>query len=280
MGWNLASVLVNSPKRINHIELLNNLGFYSLKRLEDEPYETAMYPDSDKVYIGYFKNNLIIVAENLPFEFYNNSLSKIENIFIDYFPESEIGAVSLQSAINHFGFALIKDGNKIRTKSGDAELGTVIDWGEPLDQERNLLAKSKLNEDGQREYYFEEDSELPYLENQVGENFVFEIFNRFTGTSFDEDDELLNTYFEAYSFSENSPTIDNDFSGEWNGQYTLGDGYKSPLKGKTESFTLNLSITDITINGLCIDNQYCPKYLIQQKRTLAILSYRAILFIF
>ena len=252
MGWKLSSVIINSSTDISYDDLLDKLGFKNLTRLEDEPYDSAMYPDKDRVYVGNYKNNLIICAENLPLKFYDKSLSDTEKTLIKYFPESEICAVSLQSTINHFGFAVIKAGEKIRVKAGDADLGTVIDIGKPLEQEEELLAKSKIDDKGQRLFYLDGDSD-PYLENQIGENFVFEIFKRYTGELLDEDDDLLDTNFTACKFSEEALSVDKYFSGEWQGQFSYGDGYQDLMKGKTEEFILNLSLTNGEIKGSCVD---------------------------
>lgn len=253
MGWKLSSVIVNSSAGINYDELLNELGFKNLTRLEDEPYDRAMYPDKNRVYVGNYKNNLIICASNLPLDFFDKSLSDTEKTLIKYFPESEICAVSLQSTINHFGFAVIKAGEKIRVKAGDADTGTTIDIGNPLEQEKVLLSKSKIGDNGQRLYYLNGDIDDPYLENQVGENFIFQIFRRYTGEQLDEDEDLLDTDFAAYSFSKEIFSIDKYFSGEWQGQFSYGDGYQNSVKGKSEEFILTISLTNGEIKGICID---------------------------
>ncbi|MES1218420.1 MAG: hypothetical protein ABUT20_23135 [Bacteroidota bacterium] len=253
MGWKLNSIIINPSTDINHVELLDKLGFKNLTKLEDEPYDSAMYPDKDKVYIGNYKNSIIICVDNLPFKFYTKSLSDTENTLIKYFPDSEICAVSLQSTVNHFGFAVIKAGKKIRVKAGDADIGTEIDIGEPLEQEQELLSKSKIDDTGQRLYYLNGNSDEPYLENQVGENFVFEIFKRYTDELLDEDDDLLDTNFAAYKFSEEPFSFDKYFSGAWHGQFSYGDGYQDSMKGKKEEFTINLSLTNGELKGFCID---------------------------
>jgi hypothetical protein len=253
MGWKLSSVIITPLTEVNYNDLLNKLGFKNLTRLEDEPFDSAMYPDKDKVYVGNYKNNLIICADKLPLSFFTKSLSETEKILIKYFPDSEICAVSLQSTINHFGFAVIKAGEKIRVKSGDADIGTTIDIGNPLQQEQDLLSMSKIDIKGQRLYYLNGYTDEPYLENQVGENFVFEIFKRYTGELLDEDDDLLDTNFATYKFSEETFSVDKYFSGEWQGQFSYGDGYKDFMRGKTEEFILKLSLQNCEIKGFCID---------------------------
>jgi hypothetical protein len=252
MGWKLSSIIINPSTDIHHENLLSKLGFKNLEKLEDQSYDIAMYPDKDQVYIGNYKNNLIICSEGLPLKFFENSLTDLEKTLIKCFPDSEICAVSLQSTINHFGFAVIKNGEKIRVKSGDADLGTVIDIGPPLEQEKELLSKSKMDDNGQRLYHLDNFDET-FQENQVGENFIVEIFKRYTGESLDTDDDLLDTDFAAYKFSEEEWSYDGSFSGEWQGEFSYGDSYQDVVKDKVETFVLNFQQTHCEIKGFCVD---------------------------
>jgi hypothetical protein len=252
MGWKLSSIIINPKTDISYENLLDKLGFKNLKKIEDQPYDIAIYPDDDKVYIGSYKNNLIISADKLPVDFFTAAISDTEKILIENFPNSEICSVSLQSTINHFGFAIIQNGKKIRVKAGDADIGTVIDIGQPLEQETELLSKSKVDNNGQRIYYLHDNFDEPYLENQVGENFVFEIFKRYTGESLDTDDEILDTVFKGYTFSDKVFSFDKHFSGEWQGHFSYGDGYKEN-EGKFEDFVMNMNVINGEIKGFCTD---------------------------
>ena len=69
--------------------------------------------------------------------------------------------------------------------------GTFIDFGNPLGQEISWLTKSKLNKEN------DTAPEEPEAEHQFGENIVFEIFKRYTGNVFDEDDDLMDTIFSV-----------------------------------------------------------------------------------
>ncbi|MFT3705995.1 MAG: hypothetical protein QM802_26750 [Agriterribacter sp.] len=254
MGWKLSSVIINPKTDINYENLLNKLGYINLTKIEEQPYDIAMYPDENEIYIGSYKNNLIISSQQLPIIFFKETLSDLEKILIDHFPDSEICAVSLHSSINHFGFAVIKNGEKIRVKAGDADMGTVIDIGNPLEQENELLSRSKVGYNGQRQYYLNNNLNEPYLENQVGENFVFEMFKRYTGNLLDADDEILDTNFTGYKFSNNEFSFDKHFSGEWQGEYVYGDGYKEIIKSKKENFYINMDVVNGEVSGLCIDD--------------------------
>ena len=253
MGWKLSSIIINPATEVNAVDLLRRLGARELTKVEDEPFDSVMYPEKDTVYIGNYKGNFIICADLLPLDFFNSSLSNTEKLLIEYFPESEICAVSLQSTVNQFGFAVITNGRKIRVKASDAQTETSVDIGEPLEEEQQLLSMSEIDGSGQRVYHLDNNRNKPYLENQVGENFIFEIFKRYTGKLLDEDDDLLDTVFVGYKFTTNTGSIDDYFSGQWQGEYSYGDGYKDSIKDTTEVFTLNLQLSNIDLTGTCVD---------------------------
>jgi hypothetical protein len=179
--------------------------------------------------------------------------SERERRLLSLFPIGEICSVVLQSVINIWGFSLIKDGKKIRVKSGNADTGTTVDAGQPLDQELELLSKARINPDGTRYYQFGDDV---YNEDQVGENFVFQIYSRYTGIPLDQDDELLfETSFAGYKiFPSKREPGDSLLSGEWLGEYTYGEGYGRSVQGKSEAFTLIMSVSDGGLKGTCIDH--------------------------
>lgn len=256
MGWKLSSIIINPKTDIPGENLLEEIGFTNLKKIAEVPYDVAIYPDSDKAFIGTYKGNLIISVNNLPLEFFTNTLSALEEKLINLFPHSEICAVSLNSVINHWGYAIIKDGKKIRARTGNSDSGTTLDFGEPLTEEIELLSKSQLDENGNRMYYLEKKPAEAYFEDQVGENFVFEIFKRYTGTQLDHDDELLfETNFKGYQISTYVDKIFSDsyFSGAWEGYYLYGDGYRETLKGQKTNFSLQMKVSNGEIKGTSID---------------------------
>jgi hypothetical protein len=255
MRWKISSIIINPKANIENEKLLEEFGFSNLQKIQDEPYDVAIYPAPDKVYIGTYKNNLIISANNLPMEFFSKSLSPLEEKLISLFPGSEICAVSLNSVINNWGYAVIKQGRKVRARTGDADRGTVLDYGEPLEEELSLLSTSKLDENGQRIYYLEKNGGEPYFEHQVGENFVFEILKKYTGALLDHDKELLGANFESYEIvNQSGATFFRDyFSGSWQGHYTYGDGYGESIKGRRTNFFLLMKVNNGEIKGISID---------------------------
>jgi hypothetical protein len=251
MGWKTSSLIIRANAERTDEEILGALGYHWIEKSQDLPYDSAICPDRGEIYIGKYKGNIIVSAEGLSSQFLKAGLSAEEQDLIELFPEAEICAVSLQSAINHWGFAVIKDGHKVRVKSGDADNGTTIDDGEPLEPEKELLDRSKINEDGLREYVLDDSI---YTEDQIGENFVFEYYKRYTGTSLDLDDQLMDTQFTGYRVIPIKEPYKELYSGLWKGEYIYGDGYGSHT-GKKEEFLLSIEMDEEgQFKGTCVDS--------------------------
>lgn len=202
MGWKSSTIIIASRKEVNELELLSNLGFNNLKEIESEPFEVAINPDDGKIYIGKYKGNLLICTQNLPMTFLEETVSLGEKVISKYFPKTEICSLVLHSVVNLWGYSVSKDTKKIRVRVGTSDDGTIIDYGEPLEQELYLLSKSKVEKDGRRIYYLDEFPDEALEEDQVGENFVFELANRYIGQNLDMADDLLfETELKGYEFS-------------------------------------------------------------------------------
>jgi hypothetical protein len=66
MGWKASTIIINQPTQVDNVDLLRELGFNNLTKIEDEPFEVAINPDNHKVYIGTYKDNLLICAPDIP----------------------------------------------------------------------------------------------------------------------------------------------------------------------------------------------------------------------
>lgn len=200
MGWKLSTVIVNKPGTIDNEKLLQELGFTNLKRTEQQPFEIALNPKRNHVFIRTYKDNLIICANDLNTNSFDIDESGTEKTLKHIFPDSEICSLFLNSFINSWGYSIIQNGEKIRVRAGNSDVGTYIEFGEPLFEEMPLLNNSKVDEKGQRTYVFEENGES-FEESQVGENFVFSISKRYFGEELDKSEELLfETYFIGYTY--------------------------------------------------------------------------------
>ncbi len=200
MGWKASTIIIKNPSEVDYENLLSQIGYSDLKKIENEKFERVINPEENKVYIGKFKNNLIICSQDTPMHFFKNSDSDAVNSIINHFPNSEICSIILHSSVNLWGFAIIKNGEKLRIKAGSAEDGTFVEYGKPLEEEKELLSKSTIDENGVRTYIFDDIDDEVMTEDQVGENFVFAITKRYFGEEINRNDELLETTLIGYSY--------------------------------------------------------------------------------
>lgn len=95
-------------------------------------------------------------------------------------------------------------------RAGSANDGTFIEDGVPLEEEKDLLSKSTLNDDGKRIYVFDDSPDEVYSEDQVGENFVFSICKRYFEEELDSaDDSLFVTILSGYRYDKISEMVIN-----------------------------------------------------------------------
>jgi len=201
MGWKASAIIIHKPVKIEYEALLEKLGFSSLRTIADEPFEVAINPPKNKVYVGFYKDNLLICAADLPMHFFETHTTQTERVFGETFPDSEVCSIVLHSTVNLWGYAVTKNGQKVRARAGTADDGTVLEIGLPLDEEKELLSKSKVDEKGIRTYLLDEFPDELFDEDQVGENFVFAICKRYFGQELNQADDLLfETTLRGYSF--------------------------------------------------------------------------------
>lgn len=201
MGWKASTIIVHRPTQVDVNTLLKELGFQNLKKIEDAPFEIAINPDDNKVYIGSYLDNLLICTQEIPMQFFEDNETQTEKTLNRIFPDSEICSIILHSVVNLWGYSVTKNGQKIRARAGSADDGTFVNIGEPLEEEKELLSKSELDENGNRNYLFDDFPDDPMTEDQVGENFVFAICKRYFGEELDRADNLLfETILSGYKY--------------------------------------------------------------------------------
>lgn len=203
MGWKASFIIVNKPKTVDVKTLLDELGFQNLTKIDDAPFEVTINPKDNTVYVGKYEDNLLICTPDLPMSFFEDENSSAEKTLSKFFPDSEICSIVLHSVVNLWGYSISKSGKKIRARAGSADDGTFVDLGEPVEEEKELLSKSILDENGNRVYSFEEFPDEEFSEDQVGENFVFEVCARYFGEKLDYADDLLfETILSGYEYGE------------------------------------------------------------------------------
>jgi hypothetical protein len=201
MGWKISTIIIHKPVKIDNEALLRDLGLVKLTKIKDESFEDAMNPKGKKVYIGSYKNNLLICIPDLPLQLIENKETQFEKTLSQTFSDSEICSIVLHSTVNLWGYSIAINGKKIRARAGSAEDGTFLEFGEPLDEEKELLSKSQLDENGNKVYLFDDLPDELLSEDQVGENFVFSICKRYFEEELDCADELLyDTILSSYQY--------------------------------------------------------------------------------
>ncbi|WP_055444916.1 DUF6928 family protein [Lacinutrix himadriensis] len=203
MGWKLSTIFINSNKEINDVELFNSLGFQDITPIEPKAFEEILNPEDGELYIGHYKDSTILCIPTLPYLFLEASLSNEESILMNTFPNTDISSLVLQSVVNFWGFTLIKDGTKVRAKGGSSEEGLLVDFGTPLKEELELLKNSKINADGERVYHLDAYPDEEFTEDELGEEYVFKVCERYIGATLDHADDLLfETKFRGYSYKD------------------------------------------------------------------------------
>lgn len=192
MGWKVSMIIVRNPKTINHKEILNKLGFdgySSHKSLSVD--DVCSFYSNREIYLGQYKDNLVICNWILPEYLLLEKSTDVEMKILSLFSTSEICIIELVSTVNFWGFKIFNNQQLMRHKVVSAEQGTICDVGEPLPEELELLSKSFIDNEGNRKYNLKDGEDEPYNEDQVGEEFVFEIMSRYIGHRLDEADEFL-----------------------------------------------------------------------------------------
>lgn len=191
MGWKSFIIVIGSDKDVDEEKLLGDLGYNNILIGEAEAFESAIYPKEDMLYIGKYNGNTIICSQALSSQFLVKSVTKNEKVLASYFPDAEICALVLHSSVNFWGYSVSKNDSKLRARSGSSDEGTTLDFGEPLEQEKNLLQKAQIDKHGNRTYTFDHDPKDVMTEDQVGEEFVFELASRYFNRRLDQSDDLL-----------------------------------------------------------------------------------------
>src|SRR6186713_1887031 len=151
MGWKASMLIVNNPTAVDNYTLLQELGFKNLTKIQDEPLDAVIYPKSGRVYIGTYKGNLVICANDFAEDdFLKDQNAEVKQVLAKVFPSSEICAIALHSVVNLWGYVVMQGGKTLRARAGSSEDGTFVEVGEPLEEEKEQLSKSTIGKDGKR----------------------------------------------------------------------------------------------------------------------------------
>lgn len=196
MGWKVSCVLIKPSSIITNEQVLLGFGFYNHRFVGNDELEEVLFPVDDIIHIGRTENTIVITHQQLAFELLDEKCNLDKYPIFRTFSDIKICTLVLHSVINYFGFSLIKERELKRLKTGDAENGTVSDFGRVLPEENDLLSRSFISEDGRRLYRLDEFPEELFTEDQVGENYVLNLFKKYTNKSISE---LYSLRMKGYS---------------------------------------------------------------------------------
>ena len=211
MGWKSSMIIINAEDDNKDSEILQKLGFELNEKIESQSLDSVINPDDDLIYIGNYNGNTIICTQDIPLEFLDANVSKWEAALCNLYPDTEIASFILHSVVNLWGYSITKNNRKIRARAGSSESEFQLEHGEIMEEEKHLFSLSIIDENGNRIYTFPEMPNDTFDDNQVGENFVFDLSKRYLGRKLDSCDEVLfETEFRGYKkIQESSRTAKN-----------------------------------------------------------------------
>ena len=137
MAWNKYYIVVTAQPGFTPGLALTTIGLTGYRAADQVSFHQTN--KSDDLFIGTYKDNLVIVQPDLTYAFFKETPSDIEKQFVAAFPNAEIAALAENSTVDEFGYNLIQNGRRIRVKHGcDGEIYTDI--GDMLPEEEAILA--------------------------------------------------------------------------------------------------------------------------------------------
>ncbi len=207
MGWKASMIVINSEEKLPTKEVFEALGYYELSKVDKQPFEVVMNPEDDRIYVGQYNGNTIICMQDVPLESLSESVSDAEKILSSRFADTDVVTFALHSVVNLWGYSLVHNGKKLRARAGSSE-GTTVEYGEMLEEEKELFSIAKKNAKGERIFVFDDMPEEEFADDQLGENFVFDISTKYFGESLDDCEELFEAEFQGYTFSRVKPIVE------------------------------------------------------------------------
>jgi|JI10StandDraft_1071094.scaffolds.fasta_scaffold283740_2 cell division protein FtsL len=210
MGWNLSTIIIESAKRItDEEEFIRKLGFNKVSFLKTHTFEKCVTPKDNHISIGYFNNNIVICIDyDFSWKSFQKSLSYFEKTLGLLYPKSEIITAMCVSSVNAHAYSIIKNMQKIRYKIIDPD-NIKTQFGNLVLEEELIYSKAKKIND---EFVWAEDG-IEYRENQLLEDFIFNIIKRRIGVRIDSNEsELLQIEkFNTYKIADAIPDTNKSY---------------------------------------------------------------------
>ena len=199
MGWKIYLIAITNAANVNTTDVPKKLGLDNLKPTKEINIQEAQYERG--ISIGKYGDKIFIVSPDLVFKFYDKTPSELEKKLSAEFPNSEIAVIAINQTSDLYGYSVIKNGKRQRTKSG-ADLELYVDYGDKLPEEIEI-SKEKLFDDEELKEMKEDYSKAELkkvIEQEISFRTTFRLTKRYFGKQFDEtgsDYEKINvTKFE------------------------------------------------------------------------------------
>lgn len=192
-------IIIENPQNLSDERaILRALGKEEFDPAEEVTLDDALHPNDKSICIGFHQGNILITDD---YQITTTSLERNKSLeltseergLVDLFPHSEILLVACHSVVSYHGYALIKNGRKVRLKTISAD-DPLIEAGERLPEEKDIYATASQRE-GRNYWKNPEEPGAEFTEDQLMEEFTFGIVKRRLGVRLDQEEgwELVDT---------------------------------------------------------------------------------------
>ena len=195
MGLNLKLTIIKGHCNVNPIEFAKRVKLGVAEKMDSCVLDHIIFPDENVLGYGEVGGFTVLSNTELPMHLIDGELTKInyntEFLYKEAFPGMPYISVYLQSTINGYGFTYFDGKESVRSKIGYSENAPLLEDGDPLPEEL-AAGPHALNSIGERYYVIDGDH---VLEHELGETWVVQLIERFTGMSFSD---LMMTEIDEY----------------------------------------------------------------------------------
>ena len=185
MSWKIYLIIISNANNINTTDIPKKIGLDNLKPTKEISIHDAQYAKGTS--IGKYGDKIFIVSQDLVFNFYDKTPSDFEKKICDSFPNSEIAVLTLNGTVDLYGYNIIKDGKRLRVKSG-ADLDLYVDYGEKLPEEITISKEKLFDDEEFKEIKGDNTKEQvkKIIDQEISVRTTFRLTKRYLGKQFDE----------------------------------------------------------------------------------------------